>query len=729
MAGDANAAAAALEAVIKEAIATEDDADESPAAGVDDTVSGDRGSEGDGGGGEGGGGEGGGEGGGDEGGGDEGGGDEGGGGEGDGGASTLAMEDLGCSSGVGCLSDVGCLSISSGVGCSGGTPADSRCSLVPPPSPPPPSSPSASASTTLSRQQVDLQPSIESAGIPHEPSVPSPHTFQVQFRCPAGRHGTLDGVRATELADAVMQRIAAKLSVPEAVAKEWQLVRAGKQLPMDEPCGLVSGETIHVLCRARGGGRDTAMSSTHALDGEAPSRHPRPAGRPPKGADGKPCTWNCVAGCYEETGGGRYDPARAAEASKQRAKERKRTERDSRSDAARQQARDADAASRRAQRDGLSDEARQRARDANAAGMRTQRDSLSDEARQRARDANAAGMRTQRGHSAVYKALQMDSHSGAQRLLYDLHASTGSGAMVANSRRLKSLLEGSDEYAECVVDVAEDIERYCRVDIEDQARMIRAFAERKDQAAELHVCASCGVRDPRMCFSELKELSLIDDDHWICVSPAAFARLRGAEPFRLLKRGRDGTFNHEDANGDDNQTSVQVHPADLRNCTEIDGRVYHVVPEAVVHNDSGAACIRLCCGLGGKSGCNRAWSKPRGQPFWSAAPTAKRIERLRQLWRGVARAIGVFAVLLQRLRSDSVPMELSTEMGEPASMHSEQPDAPCGEPTDGTADASMPGIERHSSYYIHDDLYWTVSHTDRSIPAPPSCTRSHPNSG
>ena len=57
------------------------------------------------------------------------------------------------------------------------------------------------------------------------------------------------------------------------------------------------------------------------------------------------------------------------------------------------------------------------------------------------------------------------------------------------------------------------------------------------------------------------ELSTIADDHWICVDPAAFARLRAVEPFRLIKRGRDGTFNHEDANGDNKVSAQEFHKA------------------------------------------------------------------------------------------------------------------------------------------------------------------------
>mgnify|MGYP007022868094 CR=1 FL=1 len=45
-----------------------------------------------------------------------------------------------------------------------------------------------------------------------------------------GKHGTLDGVRRSDLTSAVTGRIAAKLGLSEAATSKGRLVKAGKQL-------------------------------------------------------------------------------------------------------------------------------------------------------------------------------------------------------------------------------------------------------------------------------------------------------------------------------------------------------------------------------------------------------------------------------------------------------------------------------------------------------------------
>ena len=78
-------------------------------------------------------------------------------------------------------------------------------------------------------------------------------TFQIQYRSLSGSHGTLDDVRTSDAADAVLQRIAAKSGVPETVATTLHLVLEGKELNLSEPCHLKKDDTVHVLSRGRGG--------------------------------------------------------------------------------------------------------------------------------------------------------------------------------------------------------------------------------------------------------------------------------------------------------------------------------------------------------------------------------------------------------------------------------------------------------------------------------------------
>ena len=78
------------------------------------------------------------------------------------------------------------------------------------------------------------------------------------------------------------------------------------------------------------------------------------------------------------------------------------------------------------------------------------------------------------------------------QMLFDTHGS-GSAFFTVNSRRLRTLLEGSAWHAECVEDTAEDLELLCPVDELDQYRMVKAFVERKEEAEKLHVCGTCGA--------------------------------------------------------------------------------------------------------------------------------------------------------------------------------------------------------------------------------------------
>ena len=402
--------------------------------------------------------------------------------------------------------------------------------------------------------------------------------------------------------------------------------------------------------------------------------YPKPGGRPPKGANGKECAWDSAVGYYRETDGSRYEKHTAAE--------RKRRLRAKQTEDVKQQSRAADAASHSKRRANQSESAKQHARAVNAANMRRRRDTV--------------------GKSAVYKALQMSAPAATEQLRFDMYRSVGSGVMRANSRRLRTLPEGSADYAECAKDVAQDIANLCHVDIEDWARMMIDFVEREERAAELHVCGACGVRDPEIRYSELKKLKGLPIDHWLRVDRVPLSRLQATAPFSLLKRGRDGTFNQLDANGEDNETSVLIHRLELHEITVIDGLGFHVAPDAVVHDD-GEPCIRVCCGATGRGGCNKCWSKKRGDPILPRL----RVARLLRRWRGIAYAVGAFVVLLRRhrqLHATDDPLEMSDGGDVPGSPDGAQASSdPANAPI---FDASA--NERGSSYYQHDDLYWQV---------------------
>ena len=89
----------------------------------------------------------------------------------------------------------------------------------------------------------------------------------------------------------------------------------------------------------------------------------------------------------------------------------------------------------------------------------------------------------------------------AESSLYKLHASTGA-RLRANSRRVRTLPlagydESSDAYLTAKQDASEDIENFAHVTVEDGANAVRAFLDCETEAADMHVCGACGLRDPR----------------------------------------------------------------------------------------------------------------------------------------------------------------------------------------------------------------------------------------
>ena len=240
-------------------------------------------------------------------------------------------------------------------------------------------------------------------------------------------------------------------------------------------------------------------------------------------------------------------------------------------------------------------------------------------------------------------------------MLYNFHAG-GSGFGTVNSRRLRTLKEGSPLHTQCVDTVREEIRTRGNVTIADRASMVSAYAERQREAAQLCTCGTCGVRDPSMWYSDLKKLAEIPHDHWSRIDPRAFARLLAAPMLRLKLPPRDGNHPpsglttscvyigttyirnelHETALSDITDSYVTkmkdriasefavdasqicmgffdeewvlIPRVELHTCFEWKGSPFHIVPEAVECDPAGAQGIRVC------KHCQRGWCTPRGDP-------------------------------------------------------------------------------------------------------------------
>ena len=84
------------------------------------------------------------------------------------------------------------------------------------------------------------------------------------------RSRPLDGVRSGDLASTVLRRIAGKLGLSAVAASKVRLFKAGKQLASEADCGLVKGDTVHLVGGLHGGAhtKNTARRSS----GVAPRR-------------------------------------------------------------------------------------------------------------------------------------------------------------------------------------------------------------------------------------------------------------------------------------------------------------------------------------------------------------------------------------------------------------------------------------------------------------------------
>jgi hypothetical protein len=109
-----------------------------------------------------------------------------------------------------------------------------------------------SASLTISSEALNATAASPAPPPSKLPAAPPP-SFQIQYRCLAGHHGTLDGVRADDSAGAVLRRIAAKTGVSQTMAATLRLAKGRNELDLHAPCGLGKGDTVHVLGRLDGG--------------------------------------------------------------------------------------------------------------------------------------------------------------------------------------------------------------------------------------------------------------------------------------------------------------------------------------------------------------------------------------------------------------------------------------------------------------------------------------------
>ena len=312
-----------------------------------------------------------------------------------------------------------------------------------------------------------------------------------------------------------------------------------------------------------------------------------------------------------------------------------RARRDAFTDEQRQAERATNAAAQQARRDAYDDEQRQAERATNAAAQQERRDAMpkdkvmeeryaqqraqqarrdayDKEQRQLERDASAKAQRERRGVTPLYNALQLPVGQREDQLLYDLHAS-GSGFTTVNSRRLRTLKEGSPLHTECVNDVLPEIRERGHVTVADRARMVSAYAARQREAAQLRSCGCCGTRDPSMWYSEPKRLHELPMDHWARIDDAAYTDLLNANVLELMNVKEE---------------KVPVPRVEWHNCFECGGSAYHVVPEAVERDENGMPCICVC------KHCHKHWSRPRGEPvcerrdglydhlYWEGAPGA-----------------------------------------------------------------------------------------------------------
>ena len=138
--------------------------------------------------------------------------------------------------------------------------------------------------------------------------------------------------------------------------------------------------------------------------------------------------------------------------------------------------------------------ARAKARAANPLRRRREQDA-DNTARAKARE-DKAKLERDRATDAASKRQQRLANrqdKTADDLLFDLHES-GAAFHTANSRHLRYFEPGSEEHKQISSDVAEDLDRFARVELTDKAECVRNYMDRAQ--IQMKVCGACSLRDP-----------------------------------------------------------------------------------------------------------------------------------------------------------------------------------------------------------------------------------------
>jgi len=131
-----------------------------------------------------------------------------------------------------------------------------------------------------------------------------------------------------------------------------------------------------------------------------------------------------------------------------------------------------------------------------------------------------------------------------------------------------------------------DIIEHSHVSLEDKAECVHRFTAMAD--VQMHVCGTCGIRDIFDPYTNEVQITAVNSDHWLRVGQEGYARLKECDDLQLLRP--DGCGGYQ---------TVVVQRTLLHSLVEIEGRAYHVVPEAILEDNK----VKLC------KTCARGWNK------------------------------------------------------------------------------------------------------------------------
>jgi hypothetical protein len=293
---------------------------------------------------------------------------------------------------------------------------------------------------------------------------------------------------------------------------------------------------------------------------------------------------------------------------------------------------------------GRADEIEQRRKSGRADEREQRRKSGRADEREQRRKSGRADEREQRRKSGRADEYGRDNvrycHNEAGEILANLHICSGA-VITSNSRRLSRLLpelEAGDkrEFEASVASVADDIDQFAHLSIEDCARVVARFEACAARATDMKVCGACGLRDPEASYTHSPPLGELEDEHWLRIDIDAAEWLHG-QPHKVLYGHTDGT-------------EVEVALQDVLTITYLNDCLFHVVPEALDHG--GRVWVCDCC--------QRSWNtlRGRGEPlfpddstlpafYWTGAPSNS-IARGRDYGR------------LSGLRAKGIPVDVST---------------------------------------------------------------------